>query len=303
MTGGRIISPEERLAEKRGARILILGPFGAGKTSLLRTLDPATTLFVDTENGALAIDDVPVPHVRPQTWPELRDLIARIAGPNRSFQPNEPYSRSHFDMCGGYLPGLESGQYRTVFFDTVTAAARLCFRWAAAQPEAISERTGKPDTRGAYGLHAREFLLALHHLQAARELNIILIGALETVTDDYGRIEHRLQAEGQRVPREIAGIVDIVLTMNWLDFSDGKPALRGFVCTSPNSWQYPAKDRSGKLGMIEPPDLGALIRKVVPPRASHSAAAAAATAQHVTQHSHEGEQATTAPNGTATKAA
>ena len=282
-----IISPEQRLAEPRGARILIEGLFGIGKTSLARTLDPASTLVVDTENGTLAIDDLLMPHVRPQTWPELRDLIVRIAGPNRSFQPQEPYSQAHFDQCGGYLPGIESRQYRTIFFDTVTAATRLCLRWASAQPEAFSERTGKPDTRGAYGLHARDFLLALHHLQSARELNIILIGALETVTDDYGRIEHRLQAEGQRVPREIAGIVDVVLTMQGLDFGDGKPAQRGFVCTSPNPWRYPAKDRSGKLEMIEPPDLGALIRKIVPPQASHFAAATAA--QHVTQHSHEGD--------------
>jgi hypothetical protein len=288
-----IISPEQRLAEPRGARILIVGPFGVGKTSLVRGLDSAATLFVDTENGTLSVDDVPVPHVRPQTWPELRDLIVRIAGPNRSFQPHEPYSQAHFDMCGGYLPGVESGAYRAVFFDTVTAAARLCFRWSSAQPEAFSERTGKPDLRSAYGLHAREFLLALHHLQSARELNVILIGALETATNDYGQTEHRLQAEGQRVPREIAGIVDIVLTMHWLDFGDGKPAQRGFVCTSPNPWRYPAKDRSGKLEMIEPPDLGALIHKVVPQRANHSAAAA----QHVTQP--EGDPATKAPKSTA----
>ena len=37
----RIISPDERLAEPRGARILIVGPFGVGKTSLARTLDPS----------------------------------------------------------------------------------------------------------------------------------------------------------------------------------------------------------------------------------------------------------------------
>jgi len=292
-----IISPEQRLAEPRGARILIVGPFGVGKTWLARGLAPAATLIVDTENGTLAIDDLPMPHVRPQTWPELRDLIARIAGPNRSFQPHEPYSQAHFDMCGGFLPGVESGQCRTVVFDTVTVAARLCFRWASAQPEAFSERTGKPDLRGAYGLHARELLLALHHLQSARGLNIILIGALETVTDDYGRTEHRLQAEGQRVPREIAGVVDVVATMHWLNFNDGKPARRGFVCTSPNPWQYPGKDRSGKLEMLEPPDLGALIRKVVPPRGEPYLPAGGSASDN---HERKGEPAPTAPKSSAT---
>jgi len=292
-----IISPEQRLREPRGARILIIGPFGVGKTSLVRTLDPTSVLFADVENGALAIDDVPVSHIRPETWPEIRDLIVRTAGPNRSFQPHEPYSQSHFDMCGGYLPGIESGQIQTVVFDTVSMASRLCLRWASAQPEAISERTGRPDTRGAYGLLARDFILALHHLQSARGLNVILIGALETVTDDYGRIEHRLQAEGQRVPREIAGIVDVVVTMHWLDFNDSKPPMRGFVCTSPNPWQYPAKDRSGKLGMVEPPDLGALIRKVLPQQANHSARAGGQTTHF------EGEATPTTPNSTATKVA
>ena len=90
-----------------------------------------------------------------RTWPEIRDLVVRIAGPNRSFQPNEPYSQAHFDVSADICRA--SKDYRTIFFDTMTAAARLCFRWASAQPEAFSERTGKPDLRGAYGLHAREF--------------------------------------------------------------------------------------------------------------------------------------------------
>ncbi len=266
-----IVTPEERFAEPRGARILIVGPFGVGKTSLLRTLNTSTALFVDVEHGSLAVDDVPVPHIRPETWPEIRDLIVRIAGPNRSFQPHEPYSQAHFERVGGFLPDIE--RYTTVFLDTVTATSRLSLRWASAQPEAFSER-GKPDLRSAYGLHAREMLFALHHLQSARGLNVILIGALETVNDEYGRVEHRLQAEGQRVPREIAGIVDVVVTMNWLNFNDDKPAERGFVCTSPNAWSFPGKDRSGRLSQLEPPDLGALIAKVLPPRANPAAAAA-----------------------------
>jgi hypothetical protein len=108
----------------------------------------------------------------------------------------------------------------------------------------------------------------LRHLQSARGSNVFLIGAMERVTDDYGRTEHRLQMEGQRVGREIGGIVDIVLVMQAIDFGDGKP-VRAFVCTSPNPWGYPAKDRSGKLEQIEKPDLGALIAKILPPVANH----------------------------------
>ena len=263
-----IITPEERLAELRGARILIIGPFGVGKTSLLRTIISGTALFVDIENGSLAVDDVPVPHIRPQTWPEIRDVIVRIAGPNRSFTPQEPYSQTHFDRVGGFLPDIES--IHTIFIDTLTSAARLSFRHASQQPEALTDR-GRLDLRGVYGAHAREFLLALHHLQSARGKNIVLIGALETITDDYGRVEHKLQAEGQRVPREILGIVDIVATMNWIDFGDGKPT-RAFVCTSPNPWGFLGKDRSGRLDQIEQPDLGKLIEKILLPRANHAAA-------------------------------
>jgi hypothetical protein len=178
----QIITPEQRLAEPRGVHILLAGPYGVAKTSQLRKLPDA--LFVDVEDGGLAVDDVPVSHVRPKTWPAIRDLAVRIAGPNPSFGPNEAYSENHFDRVGGYLPGAE--RRRTIFFDSLTETSRLCFRHASAQPEALSERTGKPDLRSAYGLHARELLLMVRHLQSANGLNIILC-TLETVVDDYGR--------------------------------------------------------------------------------------------------------------------
>ena len=42
---------------------------------------------------------------------------------------------------------------------------------------------------------------------------------------------------------------------------DGVP-VRAFVCTSPNPWGYPAKDRSGRLKQLEKPHLGELIAKL-----------------------------------------
>jgi hypothetical protein len=52
--------------------------------------------------------------------------------------------------------------------------------------------------------------------------------------------------------------------MTWVDFGDRKP-VRAFVCTNPNPWGYPAKDRSGRLEQLEPPNLGALIEKLTRP--------------------------------------
>jgi hypothetical protein len=49
--------------------------------------------------------------------------------------------------------------------------------------------------------------------------------------------------------------------LNFVDFGDGKLA-RAFVCTSPNPWGYPAKDRSGRLEQLEEPNLGKLITKL-----------------------------------------
>jgi hypothetical protein len=52
--------------------------------------------------------------------------------------------------------------------------------------------------------------------------------------------------------------------MQWIDFGDRKP-VRAFVCTSPNAWAVPAKDRSGRLEQLEPPNLGALLEKLAGP--------------------------------------
>jgi hypothetical protein len=140
----------------------------------------------------------------------------------------------------------------------------LSLRWAEQQPEAFSERTGKKDTRGAYGLHAREMLNWLQQLQHARGKNVVFVAILEKVTDELNVATWQLQIEGARTGRELPGIVDQIITMQWIDFGDGVP-VRAFVCTSPNFWNYPAKDRAGRLEQIEKPHLGELIEKLTRP--------------------------------------
>jgi hypothetical protein len=254
----KIIGADERLAEARGVKALIVGPAGVGKTSLLRTLDCSRTLFVDIESGDLSVQDLKVDTVRVTDWVEARDIACRAAGPNQSFPPTANYSKAHFDAVGGEL---NLDKYDTIFVDSITAVSRLSYRWSEQQAETRSERTGAKDIRATYGLHAREMLTWLHQLQHVRGKSVILVGILERVVDDFNRTEFRLQMEGAKVPREIDGIVDEIVTMQWIDFGDGKPT-RSFVCTSPNPWTFPGKDRSGRLEQIEEPHLGRLITKL-----------------------------------------
>ena len=256
----QIISADERLRERRGAKILIVGLTGVGKTSLLRTLDPLRTLFVDVEAGDLAVIDLPVPTTRLDDWPTARDLACRIGGPNKSFAPTACYSQAHYEAIGGTLENLD--RYDTIFVDSITAVTRLSFRWAEQQPEAYSERTGRKDIRGVYGLHGREMILWLNQLQHARAKHVVFVGILERVVDEFNHVEWQLQAEGSKTARELPGIVNQIVTYQFLDFGDGKPPMRGFVCAAPNAWNYPAKDRSGRLDQIEQPDLGRLLSKL-----------------------------------------
>jgi hypothetical protein len=122
----QIITADERMAERRGAKILLQGPTAIGKTWQLRTLDPAQTLFVDCEAGDLAVFDLPVPTIRIDDWASARDLACRIGGPNKSFPPTAAHSPAHFEAIGGYLENLD--QYRNIFVDSLTAISRLSFR-------------------------------------------------------------------------------------------------------------------------------------------------------------------------------
>jgi hypothetical protein len=92
----------------------------------------------------------------------------------------------------------------------------------------------------------------------------VFVAILERVVDDLNIATWQPQIEGSKTSRELPGIVDEIITMQWVDFGDSKP-VRAFVCTAPNPWNYPAKDRAGWLEQIEKPHLGELIAKLISP--------------------------------------
>ena len=257
-----IIGADERLAQRKGIKGVIFGRSGIGKTSLLWTLNASTTLFLDLEAGDLAVEGLEIDTLRPRTWKECRDFAVFIGGPNPALREDQPYSQAHFDeVCGRYGDPAVIGKYETVFIDSITVAGRLCFQWCRGQPEAFSEKTGKPDIRGAYGLHGREMIAWLIHLQHTRGKNVIFVGVLDEKLDDFNRRVFAPQIDGSKTGLELPGIVDEVLTLAEIKDEAGKP-YRAFVCQTLNPWGFPAKDRSGRLSVVEEPHLGRLFEKI-----------------------------------------
>lgn len=260
-----IILADQRLSERRGIKAAIFGKSGIGKTSLLLTLDPASTLFIDLEAGDLAVEQWPGDTIRPRTWEECRDLAVYIGGPNPALRDDQTYSSAHYaSVIEKFGAPDVLDRYETIFIDSITVASRLSFQWCKGQPEAFAERSGKPDVRGAYGLHGREMLAWLVHLQHTRAKNIIFVGILDEKLDDFNRKVYAPQIDGAKTGLELPGIVDEVLTLT--EIKDDSGALyRAFVCQTINPFGLPAKDRSGRLDVIEEPHLGRLFTKIMSP--------------------------------------
>lgn len=257
-----IISADERLSQRRGIKAAIFGKCGLGKTSLLWTLPPEKTLFMDLEAGDLAVEGWTGDTIRPRTWTDCRDFAVFIGGPNPALRDDQVYSNAHYAaVVDQYGDTSALDRYDTIFVDSITVAGRLCFQWCRGQPEAFSDKTNKPDIRGAYGLHGREMIGWLTHLQHTRSKNIVFVGVLDEKLDDFNRKLFVPQIDGAKTGLELPGIVDEVLTLAELKGEDGS-LHRAFVCQTLNAWGYPAKDRSGRLELTEEPHLGRLFEKI-----------------------------------------
>ena len=282
----RIITAQERLAQKPKVNVALFAPSGWGKTYQARTLDPATTLFIDLEAGTLSLngdkedgsdawlgstinirEEAAKLGVHP--WEMSRAIICLLGGADPAAAPGSPYSAEALAQYEAAIgPRSMFDQFSTIFIDSITVASRHSFAWSRRQPAAFNKE-GKEDTRGAYGLHGQEMVTWLTQAQHIPNKSIVVVGILDQNKDDFGRIEFSPQIEGGKAGRELGGIFDQVITGAMFDLSSGSPVLdmqkgtqRGFVCHQNNGYGVPAKDRSGRLLAIEAPDLGAILKKI-----------------------------------------
>ena len=78
-----------------------------------------STLFIDLEAGDLAVQDLALHTVRPETWEQCRDLAVLLGGSNPSLPPSACYSEAHYKVAVERFgdPAQLSG-FNTIFVDS-----------------------------------------------------------------------------------------------------------------------------------------------------------------------------------------
>lgn len=269
-------SADDRRGQYKKLNMLLCGPPGIGKTYSARTLPAAETLFIDCEAGTRSIEagknvdawagrtlDMRRMSQKFQMhpWEICKGIASLLYGPDYE-NPSGSYGPGNYNH---YLNVLASGNQNLfdginiLFIDSATVASRWALEWSFQQPECFSEKTGKLDKRGGYGLMAQEFIKWIEMLQH-QPRSVIMSCILENKEDEFKRKSWKLQVEGQQSADKIPGIFDVIGTIAWVDFGDhGRH--RVIATQEGNEFGYPAKDRSNVLEAFELPDLGSIIKK------------------------------------------
>ena len=139
----------------------------------------------------------------------------------------------------------EAKHFESVALDSISEIAEVCLG---------EEQLKTKDGRAAYGQLGTvmgDVIRAFRDLP----LHILLIAKLDKGADELGRITYSPGMPGQKLSQSLPYFVDEVLALRVTTTGE-----RELLCQPDSLWL--AKDRSGRLDRLEPPDLGALIKKI-----------------------------------------
>lgn len=207
-----------------GVKMIVYSPAGYGKTKLVATCP--TPIILSSESGLLSLADFELPYIEIKTLPDLRDAYL--------------WSKS----------SSEARQFETLCLDSISDIAEVVLTAA---------KSGKKDGRMAYGEMIDDMNKELRAFRDIPGFNVYMSAKQERIKDEgTGIVSNGPMMPGNKLSQNVPYFPDEVFRL-------------GIEGVGENSYRYlqcqpdfvnTAKDRSGKLNMIEEPHLGKIIAKI-----------------------------------------
>ena len=220
------IKTPDKLVNKQGAKLLVYGQAGAGKTYATQTM-PGKVLVISAEAGLLSIKDAPnVSAIEVSNYDDLREVYA----------------------------ALKSGElvFDSVCLDSVSEISEILL---------VHEKSRNKDGRMAYQ-NVAEAVTSL--MRSFRDLDMhVLFLCKEGKENNDGVFFFGPKMASKPLGDAITYFFDEVLALRVIEDQDddGNPVAARWLQTRIGQG-YTAKDRSGKLEAFEEPNLTALITKL-----------------------------------------
>ena len=213
-----------QLAQNLGVKCIGYGPPGTGKTPLVKTC-PRPVMCV-VEPGMLSMQDADnIPAFEAYTVPQILEFFDWI------FRSNET---ANFD---------------TIVIDSVSQLAEEILK---------EELKNNKDGRKAYGELSRRVMDLINGLYFLKNKNVYLI-AKQGVFDENGSSIKKPFFPGQDLNVKISHLFDEIFHIDLAPIpGQPKPMI---AIRSKATYGILARDRSGKLDELEPPNLGAIFKK------------------------------------------
>lgn len=219
-------STTDKEAVSNGVKLLVYSESGIGKTTLCATAP--SPIILSAESGLLSLAGFKIPVIKIET---LADLI-------------EAYN--------WFVAGKQGAKdFGTICLDSITEIGEVVL---------ANAKINAKDPRQAYGDMIEKLTKIIKQFRDLAGKNVYMAAKMERTKDELlGGMFYGPSMPGQKLGPALPYLFDEVFNLRVLTTQAGVK-YRALI-TEPDS-QYVAKDRSGKLAAIEPPDLTKIINKI-----------------------------------------
>jgi phage nucleotide-binding protein len=207
-----------------GVKMLVYGNAGTGKTSLIPTLPNPVVL--SAEGGLLSIQDANLPYVEVNNYETLMEAYKWLT------------------------ESVEGKGFDSIALDSISEIAEVVLN---------HEKKIAKDPRQAYGAMQEQMADIIRAFRDIPGKHVYFTAKCEKSQDETGRLLYAPSMPGNKTGQQLPYFFDEVLALRVEKDADGN-SQRALMCDSDGIWL--AKDRSGKLGAWEAPDLSAIIAKI-----------------------------------------